>query len=165
MTPISYECNKCKDIGYIIDKKTNTARKCNCLERKIYQQILEKSGISEQFKKIGFKGFETKIQWQKEAKSTAINYVREFENIEKERSNSIAFLGNCGTGKTHLSIAIANNLMSRNIGVLYMSYRDAVTKIKQIITDDEVYNRKLSKYKNARVLLIDDFAKRKNNRK
>lgn len=55
--------------------------------------------------------------------------------------------------------------MSKNIAVLYMSYRDTVTRIKQIITDDEAYNKELSRYKNARVLLIDDFAKRKDNRK
>lgn len=159
-----YECNKCKDIGYILDTTTNRYKKCDCAERKMYEQILKRSGISEHFKKIGFKEFRTDTKWQKNAKSMAIDYVSNFENIEKERSNSIAFLGNCGSGKTHLSIAIANNLMSKNIGVLYMSYRDAVTRIKQVITDDEAYNKELSRYKNARVLLIDDFAKRKNNR-
>lgn len=160
-TQVLYECDKCKDLEYIIDKKTNTARICECAERKQYQRILQKSGISENFKKISFKEFETKTEWQKNAKSMAIDYAKKFENIEKERNNSIAFLGNCGSGKTHLSIAIANNLMSKNIAVLYMSYRDIVTKIKQIITDDEAYNKELSRYKNARVLLIDDFAKGK----
>lgn len=55
--------------------------------------------------------------------------------------------------------------MSKNIAVLYMPYRETVTRIKQIITDDEAYSKEISKYKKARVLLIDDFAKRENNRK
>lgn len=60
-----------------------------------------------------------------------------------------------------MSIAIANNLMAKNIAVLYMPYREIITKIKQIITDELEYNRLMGKYKKARVLLIDDFAKGK----
>ena len=156
-----YECDKCKDTEMIFDIKTQTARQCECAEKKRYRRILEHSGIAEQFQKIGFKEFQTNTDFQKEAKSTAIEYVKTFEDIEKERNNSIAFLGNCGSGKTHLSIAIANNLMAKNIGVLYMPYREMVTKIKQVIIDDIEYNRILNPYKMARVLLIDDFAKGK----
>lgn len=165
MTATSYECDKCKDTGIIYNKKTNSARICECEERKRYQKILEKSGISKNFQKIGFKEFETKTEWQKIAKTMAIEYLKNFKDIENKRQNSIAFLGNCGAGKTHLSIAIANNLMAKNIGVLYMPYREEITKIKQLVTDDRAYEKAVDKYKNARVLLIDDFAKRKDNRK
>lgn len=157
----SYNCEKCKDTGIIYDAKTNTARICECQEKLRYQKMLQTSGISEQFLRIGFKEFETKTEFQKVAKAKAIDYVKNFEQIEKERSNSIAFLGNCGTGKTHLSIAIANNLMAKNIGVLYMPYREVITRIKQVITDEFEYARAMNKYKTARVLLIDDFAKGK----
>lgn len=101
---------------------------------------------------------------QKTAKDKAVSYVKSFSDIEFDRNNSIAFLGNCGSGKTHLSIAIANNLMAKNIGVLYMPYRDVVTKIKQTVTDEINYNNAIQRYKSARVLLIDDFAKRESDR-
>lgn len=161
MTEDLYECEICKDNGYIFFPETNSCKVCVCEEKKRYQRMLENSGISQQFKKMGFKEFEVKTVFQKTAKNMAINYVKEFEKIEKNRNNSIAFLGNCGSGKTHLSIAIANNLMTKNVGVLYMPYRECVTRIKQVITDDIEYCRIMSKYKNARVLLIDDFAKGK----
>ena len=150
MTATLYECEKCKDTGIIYNAKTNSARICECEERRRYQELLKKSGISKNFQKIGFKEFVAKTQFQKLAKSIAIEYVKIFENIESKRQNSIAFLGNCGAGKTHL-----------NIGVLYMAYREEVTRIKQIITDDEEYAKTMNRYKNARVLLIDDFAKGK----
>lgn len=156
-----YECAKCKDTEMIFDIKTQTAKVCECAERKRYKRILEHSGMAEQFQKIGFKEFQIVTKFQDEAKRMAIDYVKNFEEIEKERNNSIAFLGNCGSGKTHLSIAIANNLMTKNVGVLYMPYREAVTRIKQVITDDIEYNILLNQYKTARVLLIDDFAKGK----
>lgn len=156
-----YNCKKCRDTGVIYNTETNTAKICECQEKVRYQKMLEGSGISEQFLKIGFKEFETKTSFQKTAKAEAISYVKSFEQIERERNNSIAFLGNCGAGKTHLSIAIANNLMAKNIGVLYMPYREVITKIKQVITDEIDYSKAINKYKTARVLLIDDFSKGK----
>lgn len=161
MTQDLYECDKCKDTEIIFDIKTQTARQCECAEKKRYKRILEHSGIAKQFQKIGFKEFQTNTEFQKEAKKIAIDYVKNFNDIETARNNSIGFLGNCGSGKTHLSVAIANNLMAKNVGVLYMPYRDVVTKLKQVIIDDIEYYRLLNQYKSARVLLIDDFAKGK----
>jgi DNA replication protein DnaC len=91
----------------------------------------------------------------------AIRYVKEFDNLKDAKNNSIAFLGQVGSGKTHLSIAIANELMKKNIGVLYMQYREAIIQLKQCIMDEENYNREIDKYKNATVLLIDDLYKGK----
>lgn len=157
----SFSCNKCKDTGFIYNPETNSGIVCECEEKKKYQRILEHSGIAENFRKIGFKEFETTTDFQKIAKGTAIDYVKNFEEFEKMKNNSIAFLGNSGTGKTHLSIAIANNLMAKNIGVLYMPYRESITKLKQSITDEINYNNEMRPYRTARVLLIDDFAKGK----
>lgn len=88
-----------------------------------------------------------------------MDYVKKFEQIRESKNNSIAFLGQVGAGKTHLSIAIANELMKRNIGVRYMQYREDITKIKQVAADEESYAREINKYKNATVLLIDDMYK------
>ena len=57
------------------------------------------------------------------------------------------------------SLAIANSFMKNGIGVVYMNYREDMTSIKQNILDSEVYNKYLNRYKNARVLLIDDLFK------
>lgn len=159
MTQGLYSCDKCQDKGYIYNPINNSCRVCECEERRVYQRMLEKSGISENFQKIGFKEFEIKTDIQKNAKQNAIDYVKSFSEIENQRNNSIAFLGNCGSGKTHLSIAIANNLMAKNIGVLYMPYRDIMTRLKQLVTNDTAYEKEINQYKTARVLLIDDFAK------
>jgi len=89
----------------------------------------------------------------------AIDYCQNFETIKDTEHNSIAFLGQVGSGKTHLSIAIANELMKQNVGVRYMQYREDVMRIKQSVVDDVAYNKEVSKYKNATVLLVDDLFK------
>ncbi|ORX22204.1 DNA replication protein, partial [Thermoanaerobacterium sp. PSU-2] len=158
-----YECPICKDMEWIIDDKTNTARPCKCREVKTYKRILENSGISEAFQKRTFKNFITtnKPQQVIDARNMAIRYVKEFDNLKNAKNNSIAFLGQVGSGKTHLSIAIANELMKKNVGVLYMQYREAIIQLKQCIMDEENYNHEIDKYKNATVLLIDDLYKGK----
>ncbi|CEO09852.1 ATPase AAA [[Clostridium] sordellii] len=40
-----------------------------------------------------------------------------------------------------------------------MTYRDVMTYVKQNIIDKEIYEKIVGKYKNVRVLLIDDLFK------
>lgn len=89
----------------------------------------------------------------------AVEYITNFASIRQDRNNSVAFLGQIGSGKTHLTIAIANALLKNGIGVLYMQYREAITNLKQLITDDFEYQQALNRYKTASVLLIDDIFK------
>ena len=79
--------------------------------------------------------------------------------IKNNTQNSIMFMGQPGSGKTHLSLSIANVLMDKGVGVVYMGYRDVITQIKQNIMDEVYYNKVMNRYKNAKVLLIDDLFK------
>lgn len=154
-----YECEICKDEEWVFDFETNTAKPCTCREVKLYKKILESSGITKAFLERNFNNFIPKNITSKTAKDVAMDYVMKFESIRKSKNNSIAFLGQVGSGKTHLSIAIANELMKKNIGVRYMQYREDITKIKQVATDEESYTKEINKYKTATVLLIDDLYK------
>ncbi len=160
-----YECEKCKDTGwiYLIDGSgQEVARQCECMELKRAKRLLINSGISQEFHLKDFEHFETRQDPQLvNAKKKAIEYSKVYEQTEHTRHNSIMFCGQVGSGKTHLGIAICNVLMARSIPVIYMPYRNAVTKIKQSITDELLYTRELEKYMKARVLYIDDLLKGK----
>lgn len=154
-----YECSICKDTEWILDSDTNTATPCRCREAKTYKRILESSGISDAFLGKTFKNFVPRHRETSIAKQMAMDYVKNFDEIKDTESNSIAFLGQVGSGKTHLSIAIANELMKQGIGVRYMQYREDITRLKQVVNDELSYAREINKYKNATVLLIDDLYK------
>jgi len=136
-------------------------RRCKCYELQKAKKMWDAAGIdTEQAKQT----FTTYIAWNKssiQAKEIAIKYYKNFETIKTERSNSIAFIGQVGSGKTHLSIALAVNFLKKDISVVYMPYRDVITKIKQNMIDEEYYQKELNKYKNAKILLIDDLFKGK----
>ncbi len=159
----NYVCPKCKDTGYILktDERGNEiATKCECYAVKQAKRIMNMSGISEEFAGKSFDNFNTKGHEQLiSAKAKAVGYVDNFIKTEHERYNSILFSGQVGSGKTHLGMAICNCLMSRNIAVTYMTYRNTVTKIKQRMTDEVDYEKEVSRYAGARVLYIDDLLK------
>lgn len=179
MPTVEYSCPICKDTEWIVVRKevfkqkdkdgndvfdnVDCAEPCECRAKKHYQNILERSGISEAFKRKTFDNFETRGKPKEivTAKKECIEYSKSFIRIRKERENSISLLGQPGSGKTHLSIAIVNELMKMCVGVLYMQYVEALVRLKQFINDEEVYPQEIYRYKNAPVLLIDDLFKTK----
>ena len=120
------------------------------------------SGISDAFLSKTIGEFKTKgIAVLESAKNTAIDYVEHFIEREHDTNNSVMFLGNPGSGKTHLSLAIGNVLM-RDFGVscLYMPYRETMMELKQLARDDKYkYEEKMYGLTTARLLIVDDLYK------
>lgn len=157
-----YRCQKCKDTGWLTsyDGKYEVLKRCGCYAVKRAEELIGKSEISAEFRKKSFDGFDTKGNPMLiNARNKAINYVKNFKKTQHSRYNSIMFCGQPGSGKTHLGTAICSRLLYMGIPVIYMAYRNAMTRIKQRITDETAYNRELGKYMDADVLYIDDMLK------
>lgn len=156
-----YECPKCEDRGWveIIQEGHIFIKHCDmCAARR----LMMRSGISQRFQTKCFTNFDTRNNSQlMNAKNKAVEYCQSFLNIEHTRNNSIMFCGQVGVGKTHLGTAICSYLMGQNIATVYMAYRNTVTKIKQIMTDEVSYDREMGRYAQSRVLYIDDLLKGK----
>ena len=163
--PQQYECNICKDTEWIFKKDARGyeyATPCECRERKMALRLMANSGIREEDTKKGLGDFETFGESGLIfAKKTAATYCKEFEQIRDSRHNSLLLCGASGRGKTTLGMAVANNLIKNCVGVRYMAYRDDVTKLKQLITDEYAYNEQMYRLKTAKVLFIDDMLKGK----
>lgn len=139
-------------------------KECECTQAAVAQEILKRSGISEEFQKKGFKNFDDRgMEVLKKAKAIGLQYCKDFPEIRYARRNSVLYQGQVGSGKTHLSMAICNGIMTvHRTGCFYMSYREEITKIKQSVTDSLNYEYAIRRFKNAPVLMIDDLLKGKN---
>lgn len=155
-----YRCEKCRDLTFILED--NIAIPCECRAIIEAENILKNSGISEEFRKKTFENFNYSSDYMKaQAYVKAKNYAHNIDEILKSnnKNNSIMFMGQVGSGKTHLSMSIANELMKKGIGVTYMPYREVITQIKQNMMDKEYYIKSVNRYKNAKILLVDDLFK------
>lgn len=153
-----YKCSECKDTEWIFVDRIN-CRPCKCREVNQARRIIEASGITEAFNSKTIRDYIPKNDDQRRAKSISIDYVQNFNSIRETRNNSIMLLGQPGSGKSHLTIAIANALLKNGTAVRYMQYREAMTSIKQVMTDEAGYARIMSPLKNTSVLLLDDLYK------
>lgn len=154
-----YKCNYCKDTTWITVVGKG-ARRCKCYEVAMLGKQWEASGLKLNDLDKTFKSYEVVSEITKELKSTATNYYLKFKEIERKRHNSILLCGDPGAGKTHLCIALANNFLKKDgRKVVYMAWVDAIKELKQNSMDKDAYNKKISKYKDAEILLIDDLFK------
>ena len=160
----SYSCNLCKDTSWILDNTGKVVDRCKCYEIIRVKEQWEASGLKTDDLDKTFATYEYWSSLSKNMKSAATNYYLRFKEIERTKHNSIMFCGQPGAGKTHLCIALANNFIKKDgKRVVYMPYRDVITKLKQNILDKEYYKNLVGKYQLAEILLIDDLFKGKVN--
>lgn len=144
-------CDKCAG-GWVITDAGCV--RCECVEKEMARTLIEKAGVKG-FERLTFDTYQAHDVLSNGMKEKAMEYAKDHEG------KSVMLLGSVGSGKTHLSIAIANELLSRGVNVVYMPYRDEITRIKQNMMDEAVYARSLAKFQRAKVLVIDDLYKGK----
>ena len=161
-----YKCQECQDTGWILipqEHRQSLAIACECRKIELLKNEWKASGINTEMSTHKFSNFEVWNKAAERAKETAISYYHDFSDVRGKRRNSIIFCGQVGSGKSHLSIALALNFLQKKIKVVYMPYRDVITKIKQNMLDADYYSKMISKYQICEVLLIDDLFKGKVN--
>lgn len=167
-----YKCPKCKDVGGFIvpllDKKTGIVydvwQDCECEKIYIAKNLLKASEITEEFKSMTFANFHVDglEPVVNDMKSIAMNYYLDYEILKNNRENSIALLGQPGSGKTHILTALSNNMMQKKlVSVLYFPYVEGFNDLRDNL---EKLDSKLSRMKKVEILFIDDLFKPVNKR-
>lgn len=107
--------------------------------------------ITEQLKRQTLDNFITN-ETNKNMKYVAQRFIQGFGNTKK----GIIFVGKNGTGKTHISVAIANELIKQNIPILFGTLTDLTEKYSGSYKDHtEIELTKL--YAKVDLLIIDDL--------
>lgn len=156
----SFSCPLCKDTGWLEDSKRNVYKECKCIKERKVIELLIKTGLSNEQLKTSFTTFETWNNSIKKMKEVATSYYLAYEKIKNTANNSLALLGESGSGKTHLLSALINNFVTnKDIDIAYISYIDTLIELKQNVLNAEVYKRKINRYKTSSILVIDDLFK------
>lgn len=166
LSPKTYACPLCQDAeGHFAllpypDEPEPVEQwvPCSCVQKRRIAALFESSRITPEMQNKRFDSFEIagKRASVIQAFEKAIAYVDLFETIRKTDQNSIALLGQPGSGKTHLLMAVANHLIETGVPVLYFPWVEGWTELRG---DLDKLKDKIRQLQTAPVLFIDDLYK------
>lgn len=121
------------------------------------QRLKERSNLGARFEGRTFGNFDPRFN------RTAFYICRDYSNREdlfEGTRNSLILLGGYGTGKTHLAAAIANDMISKGIPVLFGTFSEHLERIRSEF-DTKGAKTYLGKMKYTPLLVLDDVGKEK----
>lgn len=141
-----------------IKKEKELAEEQELRKQKI-ESILGKSGIKKRYLSRTIDSFSVTAE-NKRSFEVATDYIKNFREYFTQ-GKGLYLEGPCGTGKTHLAVAIALKLISKGVPVICKTSIDILGDIKRCyernseVTEEEV----LEAYKSVDLLIIDDLGK------
>ncbi|MCQ2451432.1 MAG: ATP-binding protein [Clostridia bacterium] len=120
--PVTFDCDVCKDTGYVGGKI------CECVRQLASKIMLKDAGNFAPIENSTFLNFDLSYYSDKETKGTTpkkrmsgiLEFTKKYaSDFNPKTSESLLFMGNTGVGKTHLSLAIFNELIKNGFNVIY----------------------------------------------
>ena len=157
-TDVHHSCPLCRDTGYIDGSKV-----CSCLKEELIKATIASSGIGNLIEKQSFDNFELGIYESDERiykiMKNNLEVAKRF--VENFRSNpgNLLFFGKTGTGKTHLSTAIAREIIKSGFDVVYDTTQNIISdfetdRFKNAYSQAEPL---AEKYLKCDLLIMDDL--------
>lgn len=151
---IKYTCPHCNDTGYV------DINMCNCFRSLLLIENVKSSGMGKLIDKQSFDNFDfntcpdddSKHQMElilKSAKAYATNFG-------KHIGHNLLLIGKTGTGKTHISTAIAKTVIEKGYYVLYDSAQNIVSAF-ETDTFKKPAESVSEKYLECDLLILDDL--------
>jgi DNA replication protein DnaC len=156
-TDVHYTCSACSDTGFVGTKM------CSCLKQLLITKNIKSSGMGKLIDKQSFENFSLEVY-----KNNPDNLARMQRNLKIAKAfadnfashhDNLLLIGTTGTGKTHISTAIAKVVISQGFDVLYDSVQNIVNdfekdKFKSGYSPSESASEK---YLECDLLIIDDL--------
>lgn len=165
-TEPDYTCKECGDTGYI--EKDNRTVMCSCLKAVMTETACAELNKNSPLKLCTFEDFD--LNYYSKAKDTKyprssyeqlsviLDYCKKYAAGFTPRSESIFMNGMTGLGKTHLSLAIANEVINRGYGVIYISSPNLISKLeKEQFSRDKENNNFEQTLIDCDLLIVDDL--------
>ena len=156
-TEPQFACKKCSDTGFV-----GTAM-CSCMRQAIINENIKASGIGLLIEKQSFENFDLdRFKGDTELYRNMTNNLKKArafaKSFDSQRKN-LLLIGTTGTGKTHISTAIAREAINRGFDVLYDSAQNIVSAFEadRFRSGYGAYEPVADKYLECDLLIIDDL--------
>lgn len=126
---------------------------CSCWAVRREKRQLIKMGLGVQLKTCTLNSYMAKEVWQAKVLQSAKRYLDDYAR------NWFFIAGQPGSGKTHICIALINELFNKKVKCKYIRWCDFIKQAQALNFKEKEYSELLNEVKNAEVLYIDDFFK------
>ncbi len=156
-TDPKYICKICSDTGYDAN-----GHMCSCMRELIRLESIKASGIGKLIEKQSFENFDLTLCDEADYEKMYYNFTRlkEFAyNFNENSAKTFLLIGTTGTGKTHLSTAVAKTVIERGFSVVYDSVQNIITDFEndKFKSGYGHHESKSEKYMTADLLIMDDL--------
>jgi DNA replication protein DnaC len=153
-----FTCTDCSDTGFIGGDKM-----CHCFREELTKMRIAGSGIGNLIEKQSFDNFD--IEWYRddekvyERMQANLSNVKKYVNNFPKKRDNLLMMGSTGTGKTHISTAIAREIISLGYDVIYDSAQNIISDFEtdKFRSGYGAYESKSEKYSECDLLIIDDL--------
>lgn len=150
-----YTCKNCCDKGNIDGKL------CECYKALLKQIACDDLNRRSPLSLSDFASFDLSY-YPKDCRNkmtNIFNYCKAYANNFNSDSDSIIMTGGTGLGKTHLALAIANEVIKKGMGVIYISAPDMVTALENYQFNREMSGEEITPQilSDCDLLIIDDL--------
>lgn len=156
-----YTCPRCKDAGYyVLDVPVHhpnfgVLKLCECRDGvRLQRDAEERRRLSNlgAFEDKTFETFDTAVPGVREAYAAAVEYTHHF-------TGWLVLFGNCGSGKTHLAAAVANQALAKSWQIIFTVVPDLLDHLRSTFgpNSDIAYDERFETVREARLLVLDDL--------
>ena len=161
---MTYNCNDCKDTGYIGNEK------CSCLKNRLLEANYDMSNIKNLLEFENFGTFNINYYSEETDEDFGISpKTNALANLERAldfcssfgNGKSLMLYGESGLGKTFMCSSIAKELLDNGHTVIYTTSWQLFKKLADATfrceDDEDAYNDTLDDILNCELLIIDDL--------
>ena len=160
-----YFCKKCEDKGYC-DINGKTVR-CSCMKSALVTCACAELNRYAPLSLSTFESFDLEYYDKSinpevktspyEHMSKIFRHCQNYADNFSKNSESILMSGKTGLGKTHLSLAIANEVIKKGYGVVYASAPQIISKLEKEYFSSDKDDSLFSMLVDCDLLIIDDL--------
>ncbi|MBR2734919.1 MAG: ATP-binding protein [Clostridia bacterium] len=131
---LKHNCEKCEDEGFV------DGVMCGCMRDMLKKESYGKLNRMSPLELSSFDTFsldyypensESGSQNPRDRMKIIFDFCKKYSDKFSKKSPNLIMMGNTGLGKTHLSLAIASEAISKGYGVIYVSAPNMVSKLEK----------------------------------
>ncbi len=154
-----YDCQNCSDTGY------NNGEVCDCIKKIAIEYLLNSAQKKLPLDTCSFEKFDLNYYAEENEGSTTpkkrmtniFKFLKEYTiNFNPKKSESLIFFGNTGTGKTHLSLSVFQDVLKKGYNATYDTAFNLFSKIENEhfkSSENETFDDAIT----VDLLIIDDL--------